>query len=169
MGLGMHRWLSAAVALWAAVACQPSAEPRLTGGAASIDALAAAYVGAVTDGDTAAMHALRVTEREYVDLVWVELPDNMPEYGWTGDFAWKNLDQRSRRDAWRIAVDHGGPTHDLRGVRCQGGVEDHLSFRLHRDCWLVIRDPLSGDREVKMFGSIVEMDGWFKVLGIVAG
>ena len=144
-----------------------TAEPGLSGGGASLEGLAGHYLDAVRYADTAAMHALRVTRNEHNQLMWPHFPIARPELNWSVDFAWDNLERRSRRDALRIALDYGEKPWQLLGIACSKGVDDYGPFRIHGDCWLDVR--LDGPTvRLKMFGSVVEMHGRYKIVGILA-
>ena len=162
------RFIASAVALWAAAVasgCGDAGAPRLTDGARSLDALTDAFAAAVMAQDTAAMHTLRVTEREHTELLWPEFPASRNNY--SAEFAWENLDRSSVKDAARIADDHGGAPRRVVATECRRGVTEYDTFRIHGDCWVVWAAPDDGRDTVKLFGSIVEMDGRYKVVGIV--
>ena len=162
--------VSRPVALLAAVlaagACRPAEASRLAGGAGSIRELGARYLEALARRDTAGMHALRVTEAEHNEVLWPEFPAsglNMPV-----EVAWQNVERASWRKGARIAARFGGVSHKLRGVHCRKGVTQYASFRVHGDCWVTMRPPDGPPFEAKLFGSIVEMDGRYKIIGILA-
>lgn len=162
------RFVASAVALWAAAfasGCGDAGAPRLSDGAGSLDALTEAFAAAVVAQDTAAMHALRVTEREHTELLWPEFPASRNNY--SAEFAWENLDRSSVKDAARIAADAGGAPRQVIGTECRRGIAEYETFRIHGDCWVVWETPDGGRDTVKLFGSVVEMDGRYKVVGII--
>ena len=71
------------------------------------------------------------------------------------------------QDAARIADDHGGAPRRVVATECRRGVTASESFAIHGDCWVVWEAPEGGRDTVKLFGSIVEMDGRYKVVGII--
>jgi hypothetical protein len=159
------RSTAAAVALVAAAACgSTDAGPRLEGGYRSMNSLVEHYLEAVEAGDTARMNAMRVTEYEHNELLWPSFPASRPEFNMPIDFAWQNLDRHSRRDAARVAHDYAGEDLTLLNISCHEGVTEYETFRVHGNCWLMLEEYPA---EVKMLGSIVEMGGRFKLIGIV--
>jgi hypothetical protein len=128
-----------------------------------MDELTARFVTAVSAGDTAAMHRLRVTAQEHNTIMWSEFPASRLNH--PADLAWRNVDARSVRDAARIRREYAGATYDVAGTSCRDGVTEYETFRVHSDCWVTLRR--TGSRfDAKLFGSVVEMDGRFKVIGI---
>ena len=152
----------ASVALVAAAACRAQ-PPRLTDGATSLDDLTARYVTAVLAGDTAGMHRLRVTAHEHNAVMWPEFPASRRNF--PVDVAWHNIDTRSIREAVHIREQYAGDSFDVVGTTCRDGVTAYDTFRVHGDCWVTLRRG-SRPSDVKLFGSVVEMDGRFKVIGI---
>jgi hypothetical protein len=82
--------------------------------------------------------------------------------------AWANIERRSRRGADRILARLGGVSYELLGVTCRKGVTSYSSVRVHGDCWVTMRAPEGRAFETKLFGSIVEVDDRYKIIGILA-
>lgn len=145
----IHGSVIAAAVLVAAAACR-GLEPRLTGGARSIDELTARFVAAVSAGDTAAMHRLRVSAWEHNAIMWPELPASRLNH--PVETAWRNVDARSVRDATLIVAEYAGDVYDVLGTSCRD-TTDYASFRIHRDCRVTLRR--GGRRfDAKLFGSV---------------
>lgn len=160
-------WL-AVVALAATAACRVGGDPRLDGGFASIDSLVSEYVAAVNQGDTAKMHGLRVTEWEHNSLLWPEFPASRPEFNMPLEFAWFNLDKRSVRDAARVVNQYQNLEIRPLEATCRKEIQRYATFEVHGDCVVTVTDRFGVRHEdAKLFGSLVEMDGRFKIVGIV--
>jgi hypothetical protein len=160
--------ITAVVPALMATACS-SGTSRLQNGARSIDQLVSEYMEAVVAGDTAAMHALRLSEYEHNEILWPELPASRPEFNMPIAFAWENLNLHSRRDANRVLADFSDRHIEIERVDCRKGVTEYPTLKVHGDCWIIGRDGRTGIREeFKLFGSIVESEGRYKIIGIVS-
>lgn len=148
-----------------ATACDRPDPPRLTDGAPSLDALSRQFVAAVSARDTAAMHRLRVTARQHNELLWPELPAsrlNMPV-----GFAWFNVNSRSVTGAAHVADRYGGSAYHVVRTDCRKGDTAYETFTVHGDCWVALRLENGQRLDAKLFGSVVEMDGRYKIVGII--
>lgn len=160
--------IAAAITTQITAACG-TGESRLKNGARSIDELVSRYLEAVADRDTAAMHALRLSEYEHNEILWPELPASRPEFNMPITFAWENLNLHSHRDANRVLADFSDRHIEIERVDCRKGVTEYPTLKVHGDCWIIGRDGRTGIREeFKLFGSIVESEGRYKIIGIVS-
>lgn len=115
------------------------------------------------------MHALRLSEYEHNNILWPEMPASRPEFNMPIEFAWENLNLRSRRDANRVVSEYGDRHIEMERVDCKKGVTEYETLTVYGDCWIVGRDPKTGERnEFKLFGSIVEAEGRYKIVGILS-
>ncbi len=62
---------------------------------------------------------------------------------------------------------HKGKRYRLVSLRFAGGIEPHKSFRVHKETHLTIRDEKGDEKEMRLFGSMLEMDGQFKLFSFV--
>jgi hypothetical protein len=129
--------------------------------------LATRAVDALDRGDAPALRALALTEAEFREVVWPSLPASRPERNIPWDYAWGELEGKSdahlraRLAAWKdrgdrvVAVDFRGPT------------TDHGRFRVRRRSVVTLRDADGRERPERLFGSVIEMDGRFKIFSFV--
>jgi hypothetical protein len=165
---GVGRWL-AVVAFVATAACRSGEPPRLQGGTRSVEGLVEQFVEALNRGDTAAMHRLRVTEWEHNTLLWPEFPASRPELNMPVEFAWFNLSKRSVRDAARLARQYRNAGIRPVATTCRKQIQQYATFEVHGDCVVTLVDKFGvRHRDAQLFGSLVKMDGRFKIIGILA-
>jgi hypothetical protein len=115
--------------------------------------------------DEQALAALRLTEREYKDLLWPELPQARdPRHTLTVDFHWENLDRQSRAGVQGAMGDHGGEDFELIEVVPEG-VEELETCKLLRRVKLKVRRRADGKESlIRVCGSILVLDGQYKLV-----
>jgi hypothetical protein len=149
---------------------EPPAPPSgpvtsFSGGAASPEELGRKALAAIALKDAAALAALRVTEAEYRDILFPKFPEaQRPENTLKVEFHWFLLDSKSKAGIRDAINNYGGKTLTLEGIVVTDGVVDHGTYKIHRKVLLRCRMPNGGTEDLRIFGSIVEMDGQFKVL-----
>ena len=143
-------------------------KPPLTGlgkGFESPEALSNAALDALSEGNAEALHALRVTEREYLELLWPEIEKTIPKSNLPGTFHWQMLDSKSAAGARDAIADYGRQELELLEVIPTRGRQDYGTFKLLRKVELrVRRQPDSVEGQIRVFGSVVELDGLYKIL-----
>lgn len=131
----------------------------------SIDKVAKEVLSALQDNDLQTLQELRITEKEFKKIMWPELParkNNVP-YG----FAWNNLNAQADEALAKILHNYGGLEFDYQSVYFKDSVETYPGFKVHPNSVLVVKDRVGNVREIRVFGSILERNGEFKVIGYV--
>ena len=113
------------------------------------------------------MASLAIDEEEFRVIVWPHLPAARPERNLTWQYVWRDLSTKSqfharaRLAAWR--------TTDARvvDVTFEGPVEDYGPYRIHRESAVRVRMPDGQERTERLFGSMIEHGGRFKVFSYV--
>ncbi|MEQ1574967.1 MAG: hypothetical protein ABL993_12050 [Vicinamibacterales bacterium] len=141
--------------------------PPLANTRESAEALAGAVLDALASRDRAALEALALSEQEFRDHVWPELPAARPERNLPFSYVWGDLHQKSDVGLRTIVSEHGGKRYELVNVRATGETTRYDTYLVHRDMVLVIRDPGGAAREIRLFGSMIEKDGGWKVYSFV--
>ena len=142
----------------------PAVSLELDGGARSIGALARNLLAAIDARDERAMHAQRLTFREFEGICWPEFPESRPITRITAADAWEFSLTSSLAGAGRTVGLYGG--HGLELVRVEvGRTEEYRNFQLHRGVVIVARDAVDGSEvSLRFLPSIVERHGRFKAL-----
>lgn len=138
-------------------------EPRpLINGQPSPEAVAKRFLEYLSLNDAKAIQSLRLTKQEFCEYVWPELPaSQVPNV--TCDWAWGQATLKSDGGLSELMPAHGGKGYELVKVRFAGGTEEHYTYRIHKDTRLTLKDRNGAQREVKILGSMLELDGKYKL------
>jgi hypothetical protein len=153
---------SATPAMEEAGAATPRDERKLFHAATSVEDLVRQVLAAVDAEDMQGLTDLRVTEREHNELLWPEF--SAKDHNVDLDFAWDMLNTRSHTNQGRTIGTWRGQGLDFTAVRFERGVESYKTFTLHRGTLVAARTAQGGDVDLRFIGSILELDGQFKVL-----
>jgi hypothetical protein len=161
----MHRrrFLATLGGLAAAAAC--SRVPPLANTHPSPSSLAEAVLEAVAAGDRAALEALALSETEFRDHVWPQLPAARPERNLPFSYVWGDLRQKSGLSLDQTMSAHGGQRYELIDVRFEG-VTTYDTYRVHRRATFRVRAG-SETTDIRVCGSMIEKDGEWKVFSWV--
>ncbi|OFW14114.1 MAG: hypothetical protein A3F70_01265 [Acidobacteria bacterium RIFCSPLOWO2_12_FULL_67_14] len=159
MGFGIY--LAAAL-----IGCRPSG-PLLSQTYPSPHATAAAVLQALEQRDIATLRSLALSEQEFREHVWPELPAARPERNLPFSYGWGDLHQKSEAALAQTLVRHGGRRYQLVSVRFDGDATSYPSYRVHRETVLQVRDERGEVADVRLFGASLEKDGVWKVFSYV--
>jgi len=137
-------------------------EPRLQNGATSEWELGERVLQALKDRNRAALHALRITEKEYREHVFPEFDEakgTIPV-----DLHWYHLNVRSHAGLEDALDSYGGKSMELLDVLPTKGITKYATYELWNKVELMVRFPDGQTAQVRIFGSVVHMDGRWKLL-----
>ena len=154
------------LALAALVAC--SRVPPLANSHPSASSLASAVLDAVARRDRATLEALALSEVEFRDYVWPQLPAARPERNLPFSFVWGDLRQKSNQTLGQILSREGGQGYELVAVRF-AGVTDYRTYRVHREATFRVRDSSGAESDLRLCGSMLEQNGAWKVFSYIVG
>jgi hypothetical protein len=158
--LGIGSWLLGALLS----ACAPL---PLTETHSSTESLARAVLDAVERRDSRALQTLALTEQEFRDHVWPELPAARPERNLPFSYVWGDLRQKSDQGLAASIAKYGGRPLELVRIAYEGESTRYGSSLVHRDTVLVVHRRDGVDERVRLYGSTLEKDGAFKVFSYV--
>jgi hypothetical protein len=164
--VNLPKILASALALAACVAC--SRVPPLANTHASPSALASAVLDALALSDRVALEALALNETEFKDHVWPQLPSSRPERNLPFSFVWGDLRQKSVQALTVLLSREGGKRYELIDVRFAAD-SDFRTYRVHRETTLHVRDTSGKEFDLRVCGSMIELDGAWKVFSYVVG
>jgi hypothetical protein len=144
-----------------------NSRPPLANAHPSADALARAVLDALARSDRQALEAVALTEQEFRDRVWPDLPAARPERNLPFSYVWGDLRQKSQVGLARTLATHGGRRYELVGVRFEGPSTRYSQSEVHRATVLTVRDAQGAGQDVRLFGSSIEGDGAWKVFSYV--
>lgn len=100
-----------------------------------------------------------MTKEEFHSFVWPKLPSR--EKGFPADFIWGYTIAHSTKELKRAFADHGGRRYRYLAVTFEDS-EDFGDYRIHRWPLVKVRDERGRERELQLFGHILEVDDEFK-------
>ena len=140
--------------------------PPLANTRPSSEALAADVLAAFARQDRDALEALALSEREFRDHVWPELPAARPERNLPFSFVWGDLHQKSRVGLATALLESRGHRFTLERVTFTG-TTTYATYRVHREATFHVRDGTGETVALRMCGSMIEKDGGWKVFSYV--
>jgi hypothetical protein len=136
---------------------------RLHGGEPSFEALGARVLEAVCGGDFQALQELALSREEFRNYVWPELPVSRPGTNISLDFVWKDIEFRSANHRRRLVNALKGRSLTLVRVQHRGDTTDYPTHRAFSDMEVTVRNEKGAEEEIPLFGSLILMDGVYKV------
>jgi hypothetical protein len=142
--------------------------PALDWGLESPQAVAQAAVEALSAGDVSALERLALNEREFEKLVWPRQPAARPERNIPREFAWRTLAARSRYELRaRLAEWSRGAEQTVVGLAFTGDTTDYGTYRVYRRSNVTLRDAAGRLETIRIFGSVIEQGGRYRVFSYV--
>ena len=162
----MHRrsFLGVVLGLASATAC--SRVPPLANTSASPEALASAVLDAFSRRDKARLDALAVSEQEFRDHVWPDLPAARPERNLPFSYVWGDLHQKSNISLAETLSAQGGKRHTLQRVMF-AEMTSYAHYTVHRDATFAVLDDSGAPQTLRVCGSFLEKNGAWKVFSYV--
>jgi hypothetical protein len=134
---------------------------------ASPAAMAEALLEAWARRDVPALRAMALTPDEFQAHVWPRLPVSRPDRGMPLDYVWQDLDAKSRASLQQALRRPLPPHAGLARVAFDGETTSYGTFLVHRKSRLVLRDRAGAETSVRLFGSLLEVDGRYKIFSYV--
>ena len=129
--------------------------------------LAQAVLDRLAAKDHAGLRALALTEAEFRDHVWPELPTSRPERNMPLDYVWGQLKQRSDESLASTIGRFGGRRLTVKRASFSGETTTYPSFLVHRGSELIVADEAGTELTVRLYGSAMVKDGRYKLFSFV--
>lgn len=162
----LGRLLGFALLVATGVACGSSVHP-LEHARSTPTELASAVLEALERRDEAALRSLALSEQEFREHVWPDLPASRPERNLSLEYVWQDLRQKSDAGLVRTLATQGGRRYHLEDLQFRGGTTQYGTFKVHRESVAVLVDETGTRTEAHLFGSVLEKDGSLKVFSFV--
>ena len=133
----------------------------------SPEKVAEAVLDALAANDVESLEALALSEMEFRTVVWPELPSSRPERGLPFDYAWGDLHQKSNNALRRLIAGEAGRRYHLLAVEFDGESTAYDTYTVHRESRLVVRGADRAEAQLRLFGSVLERNGEFKLFSYV--
>ncbi|HEX5732580.1 MAG TPA: hypothetical protein VF131_07070 [Blastocatellia bacterium] len=132
----------------------------------SPEALTRQFLKALAAKDLTTLKQMRITKDEFCQSVWPELPSSRIQ-NLSCDFAWDQATLRSDGGLYDLLPRHGGKRYELISVTFPKGVDRYSGYKILKEPQLVVKDESGHQQEVRLFGSMLEMSGQFKLFSFV--
>jgi hypothetical protein len=150
----------------AATAPAANGSRRLANARPSAEEISRAFLTALALKDKDKAVAMRLTKQEFCQYVFPELPSSkLPNV--TCDFVWDQATMKSLGGFVEMWPRHEGRRYELISIRFKEGTDTHRSYKVHKETHLLVRDETGREQELRLFGSMLEMDGQFKLFSFV--
>ena len=147
----------------------PDTVRELVGGAASRDALVRDFVHRLAVSDTAALVHLTISRAEFAWLIYPDSPLSAPPYRQAPDLAWMQHAAASGTGLTRLLERLGGSGLRFQSWDCQEGPLMEGGNRIWRGCAVRFERPGAEQQTLRLFSSIIERQGRFKILSYANG
>jgi hypothetical protein len=139
---------------------------RLVNARPSAEELARSLLTALALRDGDKVKALRLTREEFCRYIFPELPSSkLPNV--TCDFVWDQATIKSLGGFVKMWPRHEGRRYELISLRFKDGTDTYRTYKVHKETHLLVRDEKGWEHELRLFGSMLEMDGQFKLFSFV--
>jgi hypothetical protein len=159
-------------AVLATAACSNSAEPSRSAVALSHtfespDALAQAVLSSLAKRDIDGLRQLALSEAEFREHVWPELPTSRPERNVPFDYAWGQLKQRSDSSLSETVGRYGGRSLRFVKTTFSGESTTYQTFTVMRESEIIAADESGRELILNLYGSAMLKDGRYKLYSFV--
>lgn len=136
----------------------------LSGGAPSRDSLVARLVDAVTRADTAAVREMVLSRAEYAWIYFPSLQRMNPGTRMQPEVMWMLHVQESQKGVTRVLRRLGGGQARFGGYACEDAPQVEEANRYWHQCTIETIAPDGERAALKLFGSIIERGGRWKIV-----
>jgi len=166
------RYLFVAAVALAMAACSNPSEPSrsatpLAQTFESPDALARAVLDGLAKRDLPSLRALALTETEFREHVWPELPVSRPERNVPFEYAWGQMQQRSDGSLGETMGRYGGRSLRFVSTRFTGDTTNYQTFSVMRASEIVAADESGRELVLNLYGSAMLKDRRYKLYSFV--
>ena len=147
----------------------PDTLHSFAGGATTRDELVRQFAEGLADTDTSALARLTISRAEFAWLVYPDSPLTAPPYRLAPNLAWMRHAAASGAGLTRLLERLGGSSFRMESWSCQVGPVREGANRIWRDCAVRFGKPGREQRTLRLFSSIIERQGRFKILSYANG
>ena len=142
----------------------PDTIRELVGGASSREMLVRVFMRNLAASDTAALVRLTISRAEFAWLIYPDSPLSAPPYRLAPDLAWMQHAAASGTGLTRLLERLGGGQLQLHSWDCSEGPLPEGKNRIWRNCAVRFEQPGAAQNSLRLFSSIIERQGRFKIL-----
>ena len=164
-GVALALVIAGSAALWASLDNWRSTP--LTNTLESPQAVGEVVLSSLRAGQVAPLRDLALTEHEFRDHVWPGLPASRTDGAVPFNFVWGTLRQNSEARLHETIAQVHGQELTLKRVEFEGPSTSYGDVTVHRESRLVVETREGRERTIRLFGSMIEQDGRWKVFSYV--
>ena len=147
----------------------PDTIREFNGGSSSREELVRTFVRSLATADTAALVRLTISRAEFAWLVYPDSPLSAPPYRLAPDLAWLRHAGASGAGLTRLLARLGGSGLQFQSWGCIEGPLVEGRNQIWRDCAVRFAKPGSEEQTLRLFSSIIERQGRYKILSYANG
>lgn len=168
IALALVTWLlTSPAAAESPAASQPPL--ALSNASPSKDDLIRRFLAAIAERDTGALDSLRMTQREYCEIIapGTVAPGQPPRATEARilDFYWRMLDTKSRDQSRQVLEAYGGKKFEVVGIEYVRGDKEYAWYRAIGEPRIRVRNE-AGKEAVIPAGYVAEVGGQYKFIGL---
>lgn len=152
----------------AGIGAPASGDVQLSESAGSIDALIKEALNAYAGNDTATLQRILITQKEFDTYLYSEFGKHYPAARDTStqvrEFIWNNHTLSAAKAMRKSLRELGGQEMELVSVNFRDGIKDFGSYKIHEGTNVKVRLKDGDEADMVALGSIVEMNGRYKLL-----
>lgn len=134
---------------------------------ATPEGLAQAVLDGFRERDQSRLVSLMVSETEFREAIWPELPASRSGRNVPIDYAWGQLKQRSDGALAALFARYSGQRYDLVRIEFTGETSEYGPFTVRRRSLMTVRDANGSRQRLRLFGSAVTHQGQWKLFSYV--
>lgn len=138
-------------------------ENGLTNAKSSIEELCKEVLDKTAQKDHNGLIALALTEDELKKYAWPYMELSRPEARMPFEYYWGDLQTRSLATLRDIMAHYAGKKFEFISYRFARETWEYGNGKVHRDTVLTVRNDDGQVGEIKVFGSVFELNGKFKL------
>lgn len=135
----------------------------LAGGSVSREALVRRFMKALAEDDSADLRAMALSAREFADLVYPESPYTHPPYRQSPALVWNQIQNPSASGLTRLVRRLGEQPLRYLDHKCDASPDRQGRNLVWTDCVLRLSGPNGDTTTHRLFGSIIQRGGKFKI------
>lgn len=129
--------------------------------------LAQAVLDGFRERDRSRLASMMLSEAEFREAIWPELPASRSGRNLPSDYAWGQLKQRSDGALASLFARHAGQRYDLVRIEFTGETTEYGAFTVRRHSLMTVRDASGAEQQLRLFGSAVTQGGQWKLFSYV--
>jgi len=137
---------------------------RLADASSSREALVRRFMSSLARSDTGELARMALQRREFADLVYPESPYTHPPYHQSPALVWYQIQNGSSTGLTRLLRRLGGQPLKYADHRCDPKPDRQGKNEIWTNCTLRIIEPAGDTSTHRLFGSIIQRDGLFKIV-----